>query len=157
MFRTAHFPPVGPKSGSRATPASGPGLITNISETSGNPYFLLSTNMLGLYFQDDWKVSRRLTLNLGVRWDRDFNLVAGSVQQNARTYQELKAIGSPYAGGLPSDDTKDFSPRVGFAYDLTGKNRHVIRGGFGLYYGQIFQNITLFGQPHDFRDGVEPE
>ena len=121
-----------------------PGLITNISETSGNPYFLLSTNMLGLYFQDDWKVSRRLTLNLGLRWDKDMGLVAGSVQQNARTYQELKAIGSPYAGSLPHDDNKDFSPRVGFAYDLTGHNRHVLRGGFGLYYGQIFQNITLF-------------
>ncbi len=121
-----------------------PGLITNISETSGNPYFLLSTNMLGLYFQDDWKVSRRLTLNLGLRWDKDMGLVAGSVQQNARAYQELKAIGSPYAGSLPHDDNKDFSPRVGFAYDLTGHNRHVLRGGFGLYYGQIFENITLF-------------
>jgi hypothetical protein len=121
-----------------------PGLITNISETSGNPYFLLSTNMLGTYFQDDWKVSRRLTLNLGLRWDKDFNLVAGATQAQARAYQELKAIGSPYAGGLPHDDNKDFSPRVGFAYDLTGKGRHVIRGGFGLYYGQIFENITLF-------------
>ena len=120
-----------------------PGLITNISETSGNPYFLLSTNMLGLYFQDDWKVSRRLTLNLGVRWDRDFNMVAGATQAQARAYQELKAIGSPYAG-LPHDDTKDFSPRIGFAYDLTGKGRHILRGGFGLYYGQIFENITLF-------------
>lgn len=121
-----------------------PGLITNISETSGNPYFLLSTNMFGAYFQDDWKVTRRLTLNLGVRWDRDFNLVAGETQGKARAYQELKAIGSSYAGGLPHDDTKDFSPRVGFAYDLTGKGKHVVRGGFGLYYGQIFQNITLF-------------
>ncbi len=121
-----------------------PGLITNISETSGNPYFILATHMLGLYFQDDWKVSRRLTLNLGLRWDRDFNMVAGAVQANARAYQELKAIGSPYAGGLPHDDTKDFSPRIGFAYDLTGKNRHVLRGGFGIYYGQIFENITLF-------------
>ena len=121
-----------------------PGLISNISETAGNPNFLLSTNMLGLYFQDDWKVTRRLTLNLGVRWDKDFNLVAGSVQGQARAYQELKAIGSPYAGALPHDDNKDFSPRLGFAYDLTGSGRHILRGGFGLYYGQIFQNITLF-------------
>src|SRR5579872_939773 len=133
--------------GDKATYPQGfatPGLITNISETSGNPYFILSTKMFGAYFQDDWKVSKRLTLNLGLRWDKDFNLVAGAVQQNARTYQELKATGSPYAGALPHDDNKDFSPRVGFAYDLTGKGRHVIRGGFGLYYGQIFQNITLF-------------
>ncbi len=123
---------------------STPGLITNISETSGNPYFLLSTNMLGLYFQDDWKVSRRLTLNLGVRWDKDFNLVAGGIQAKSRAYEELKAIGSPYAGALPHDDNKDFSPRIGFAYDLTGRGKHILRGGFGLYYGQIFENITLF-------------
>ncbi len=120
-----------------------PGALSNISETSGNPYFFLKTNMFGLYFQDDWKVSRRLTLNLGVRWDRDFNLVAGQTQTRSRAYQELKAIGSPYAG-VPHDDNKDFSPRVGFAYDLTGKGRDILRGGFGIYYGQIFQNITLF-------------
>ena len=47
-------------------------------------------------------------------------------------------------GATPHDDNKDYSPRVGFAYDLTGRGKHVVRGGFGLYYGQIFQNITLF-------------
>ena len=133
--------------GDKATYPQGfatPGLITNISETSGNPYFILATKMFGTYFQDDWKVTKRLTLNLGVRWDRDFNLVAGNVEAKARAFQELQAIGSPYGGGLPHDDNKDFSPRIGFAYDLTGKGRHVIRGGFGLYYGQIFENITLF-------------
>ena len=133
--------------GDKATYPQGfatPGLITNISETSGNPYFLLATHMFGAYFQDDWKVSRRLTLNLGIRWDRDFNMVAGQTEAKARAYQELQAIGSPYGGGLPHDDTKDFSPRIGFAYDLTGKGKHVLRGGFGLYYGQIFENITLF-------------
>jgi hypothetical protein len=121
-----------------------PGLITNIAETSGNPYFLLSTKMLGLYFQDDWKISRRLTLNLGVRYDRDFNMVAGQIQNQSRAFQELKAIGSPYGGGVPHDDNLDFSPRIGFAYDLTGHGKHILRGGFGLYYGQIFENITLF-------------
>src|SRR5579884_2173779 len=120
-----------------------PGLITNISETAGNPAYTQSAHMLGLYFQDDWKVSRRLTLNLGLRWDRDFGLVASSFQRISRTYLELRAIGSPYAG-IPHDDSKDFSPRVGFAYSLTNSGKHVLRGGFGLYYGQIFQNITLF-------------
>jgi Carboxypeptidase regulatory-like domain len=123
---------------------STPGLITNISESAGDPYFLLSTNMFGTYFQDDWKTTSRLTLNLGVRWDKDFNMVAGQTEAKARTYQELQAIGSPYAGGLPHDDNKDFSPRIGFAYDLTGSGHHILRGGFGLYYGQIFENITLF-------------
>jgi hypothetical protein len=121
-----------------------PGLITNISESSGNPFYLQHVNMFGVYFQDDWKVSSRLTLNLGLRWDKDFGLVAGPQEAQARAFIDLKAIGSSYGGATPHDDNKDFSPRVGFAYDLTGRGKHVIRGGFGLYYGQIFQNITLF-------------
>jgi hypothetical protein len=120
-----------------------PGLVSGIAMTNGDPYFFLSAKMFGLYFQDDWRVSRRLTLNLGARWDRDFNLTGGQSQLKSRTYLQLKGINSPYAG-VPSDDTKDFSPRIGFAYDLTGSGRHVLRGGFGLYYGQIFENIPLF-------------
>ena len=121
-----------------------PGAVSEIVETAGNPYFFLSSKMLGLYFQDDWKATRRLTINLGLRWDKDFDLIGGAEQSKSRTYQFLKAINSPYAGRLPQDDNKDFSPRVGFAYDLTGHGRHVIRGGFGLYYGQTFENIPLF-------------
>ena len=45
---------------------------------------------------------------------------------------------------IAKDDNLDFSPRVGFAYDLTGKGNQVIRGGYGLYYGNVFQNIPLF-------------
>jgi hypothetical protein len=121
-----------------------PGIIQSISDTSGNPYFYLHPKMLGMYVQDDWKVSRRLTLNLGLRYDRDFDMNGGPEQAKARVYLRLKAINDPFAGGLPHDDTKDFSPRIGFAYDLTGMGKHVIRGGYGMYFGQTFQNIPLF-------------
>src|ERR1035438_4505240 len=57
-----------------ATPAAAPGM----TQANGNPYFLVATKQLGFYFQDDWKVSPRLTLNLGVRWDKDFNMIGGS-------------------------------------------------------------------------------
>ena len=122
-----------------------PGAVIGMSASAGNPYFDMpgGTKQLGLYFQDDWKAASRLTLNLGVRWDKDFNLVGASAIAKSRTYLELLAINSPYAV-LSHDDNHDFSPRVGFAYDVTGHAKHILRGGYGLYFGNIFQNIPLF-------------
>jgi outer membrane receptor protein involved in Fe transport len=125
-----------------------PGLVTEMSIANGNPFFLVATKQLGFYGQDNWKVNNRLTLNLGLRWDKDFNMIGGADIKNSRTYQELVALNSPISNPLVSkiakDDNKDFSPRVGFAYDLTGQGKHVIRGGYGLYFGNVFQNIPLF-------------
>jgi hypothetical protein len=125
-----------------------PGLVTAMAIANGDPRFLVATKQLGLYLQDDWKVSRKLTLNLGIRWDKDFNMIGGSDITDSRTYQELVSLDSPisnpYVRKIAKDDNKDFSPRIGFAYDLTGAGKHVIRGGFGLYYGNVFQNIPLF-------------
>jgi outer membrane receptor protein involved in Fe transport len=125
-----------------------PGAVTGMTQATGDPYFLVATKQLGLYFQDDWKVTPRLTLNLGLRWDKDYNMIGLTDIKNSRTFEELRAlnnpISNPYVSRLPHDDNKDFSPRVGFAYDITGRGQHVLRGGFGLYYGNVFQNIPLF-------------
>jgi outer membrane receptor protein involved in Fe transport len=127
-----------------------PGLIGSMSFSNGDPYFLVPTKQLGFYGQDDWKVTNRLTLNLGLRWDRDFNWFGSSDITKSRSYQSLLAIASvnPIAAyntrHIAQDDTKDFSPRIGFAYDLTGRGKHVLRGGFGLYFGNTFQNVPLF-------------
>ena len=55
---------------------------------------------------------------------------------------------SPLAASLvakkATDYSKNFSPRIGFAYDLNGQGKHIVRGGFGMYYGNTFQNIPLF-------------
>jgi hypothetical protein len=128
-----------------------PGAVSSMSIAVGDPTFLIKdAKQLGLYFQDDWKVTHRLTLNLGLRWDKDWDFVGGSDVTNSRTFQELQAAApfSPLAASLVAkkagDYNKNFSPRIGFAYDLTGHGNHLLRGGFGMYYGNTFQNIPLF-------------
>src|SRR5215467_3079513 len=82
-----------------------PGAITSMSASSGNPYFLdQGARMLGFYLQDDMRLSKKFALSLGLRWDADFNLQGGNVQANSRTYLALKAVGSPFAAGLPKND-----------------------------------------------------
>ena len=122
-----------------------PGAVQSISAAQGNPYFNVTdtVRMFGLYAHDDWKATRRLTLSFGLRYDIDSNLLANKQQSTNRTYLALRAINSPY-GGIPRTDKNNFSPRFGFAYDLTGKGNHVMRGGYGIYFGQPFLNIPLF-------------
>jgi hypothetical protein len=149
---------------------SSPGAIQLSTGTSGDPSFLLTPKMVGVYFEDDWRVSSRVLLNLGIRYDRDIDLYGLKKQANSRTFQEVVAaskvnvptvptvalpptgvgytpslgfIGGTYTT-LPQNDNLDFSPRVGFAFDAFGNGRLVVRGGYGLYFGQTFENIPLF-------------
>jgi hypothetical protein len=123
-----------------------PGAVTSMSLTAGDPYYIATggTKSLGLYAEDDWQATNRLTLNLGVRYERDTNTYGENDEAKNRTYLALKAIGSPYAASLPTTDNGDLAPVLGFTYDLTGHHDQLLRGGFGMYYGQTFQNIPLF-------------
>jgi outer membrane receptor protein involved in Fe transport len=98
------------------------------------------------YFQDDWKPRSNVTLNLGLRWE----MQAGPYQNNFDTLG-LRAL---TAAGYPSErkqDLRDFGPRVGFAWDVNSDGKTVVRGGYGIYYDEIFQNITLYEKWSDVR------
>jgi hypothetical protein len=95
---------------------------------------------LSAFGQDDYKITQRLTLNLGLRYDFFHNLNQPKLANN-RFYQVLKSIGSPF-GVLPHASKLDFSPRVGFAWDARGNGKDVIRANFGMYYP--VQVVTSF-------------
>ncbi|MEA2175197.1 MAG: hypothetical protein QOD00_2789 [Blastocatellia bacterium] len=123
-----------------------PGVAGDILIAGGDPSFLFRQDLFqwSAYAQDDWKVSPRLTLNLGLRYDVDLGYLDSANQDKNRTRTFLRIIGHPYGSLLPKDDKNNFSPRVGFAWDIGGNARSVMRGGYGLYYDQTFQNVTLF-------------
>ena len=100
------------------------------------------------FFQDNWKLTRRLTLNLGLRYEyfgppvarkttRDFNFVFVSGQNIG----ERIADGRLEAGPIFRPDRNNFAPRFGFALDLFGRGRSVLRGGYGLFYDRVFNNV----------------
>ena len=130
-----------------------PGLLQSLQYSDGASSHLQTIDQLAFYFQDDWKVTPNLTLNLGLRWDANIgNLPA---QDKNRTILLLSQLNHPLARALTEDQEKlkrttpnwtEFQPRLGFAWDPWGQSKTVIRGGYGIFYDQIFQNLSLFSQ-----------
>jgi hypothetical protein len=129
-----------------AAQLAGFGVVSEILLSGGDPGFSLrdGAKQFAGYVQDDWKVNRNLTLNLGMRYDVDIGFVDHAHAADNRAYRALKIIGSPFANHVVSDDKNNFSPRIGFAWDFRGNSRSVIRGGYGIYYDQSFLNVPLF-------------
>jgi hypothetical protein len=91
----------------------------------------------GLFAQDDWRFNRRLTINLGIRWDLLTHPYEAHNQQAAfdvNTGTVLEAGVNGVSPSIIAQDYKNFGPRVGFAYDLFGDGKTVVRGGYGMFY-----------------------
>jgi len=109
-----------------------------------------------VFAQDDWKATSRLTLNLGLRWDRygapsedhgiiaQFTNIAGcDIATNANNCIGNARVGS--VSRMWKTYNKDFAPRIGFAWDPFGKGKMAVRGGYGIFYDRIFDNIWSNG------------
>ena len=127
----------------------------------GPPNFSRSNryNEFALYGQDNFKVTSRLSINYGLRWeyfgvqhDKDAALDSNIVFTGPYSLSNLPqlihtAVVDPTPtnpnGGLWNKDYKDFSPRVGFAYALTADGKTSLRGGYGIGYERNFGNVTF--------------
>jgi len=139
--------------------------------TRPNYYRGFRANEFAAYIQDDWRIHPRLTLNLGVRWDYfgpphnfqaglDSNFYSGApvvpltcggvpCQQANQFLPATNPVIAAFGTGslqvrnneIWNKDTNNFAPRLGFSYDVTGKQKLVMRGGFGIAYDRMYNNV----------------
>lgn len=157
------------------------GHMRSFSQTSGDNSDSRE-NVVGLYIQDKWKVSRRLALSLGLRWEPQVPMkeIFGRTEQfRPDAYaagvhstvipsapaglffvgDSYNGIGFPATGNTP--DWNNFAPRVGIAFDPTGSGKTAIRAGGGVFYYSrlpgLFLNDAAIIQPFSLRiDLTEP-
>lgn len=103
--------------------------------------------LFGLYLQDEWRVSERVTLNGGLRLE--YQTLPVDSEGRDSTLVEVTDT-APYVGQLYQDPGPSLSPRVGFSWDVEGDGRTALRGGYGLYYntnGQQHLIVTVTNPP----------
>jgi hypothetical protein len=88
--------------------------VQTYTQSYGNATYKVNDVLGALFFQDDYKVRQDLTVNFGIRYER-------------QTFTDFK---------------NGFAPRIGFSYNVLGDGKTVVRGGFGIYYSQIVDNAA---------------
>jgi hypothetical protein len=120
----------------------------------GDPTLSGDNTQVGLYAQDDWNVSDRFVVKLGIRWDYESDMFPTDYQTPAQVREDwgpvlLERFGQGFldqyfTDGNDRDAIYDMiAPRLGFTYDLAGDGKTILYGGWGRYYDRILYNNTL--------------
>lgn len=133
----------------------GPGDVTTPVH---QPVFARSNRYheFAVYGADSWKMTNRLTVNLGLRWeyfgiqhnknpnlDSNFYMPSGLSIFNAIRNGGVELTSQSSTGGLWAKDWNNFGPKLGFAWDMFGNGKSVIRGGYSIAYERNFGNVTF--------------
>jgi hypothetical protein len=117
---------------------------------TGNTLRHTYQNGFGFYAQDAFRLTPRITLNYGLRWDYN-----GVVAEKNHLFSDfdpttgnLVQVGPGGFSNLYKPDHRDFSPRVSVAWDVTGKGKTVLRGGYGLFFDAWSQDMALGHLPY---------
>ena len=118
--------------------------IRQIEHYSGDPWRFTGNryHSIGLFVQDDWKIGDRLTLNVGLRYD--YNTGLEFDQSSLASVQFLAQYIPEFEDPGLRRDWNNIAPRFGFAWDAGGNGKTIIRGGFGIFYDQLYAETFMY-------------
>jgi len=119
---------------------------------AGTGSFLGTQSAFYAFAQDDIKLTPRLTLNLGLRYEYWTNPVGG----NAQSLNAISSVPGVITFGKPGTDKNNVAPRIGVAFDPTGSGKTAIRAGFGIAYDVKFQNFASITLPPQLQSELNP-
>ncbi len=109
-------------------------VVNDYRQRFGDGIFVERVQEAAFYVQDEWKINRNVTFNAGFRWEGQFN------PPNTRPNRDFPAFSEKLV-----DDTDNWAPRLGLAWDLSGEGKTVFRASAGIFYGRT--PMLLYSNP----------